>query len=135
MTNPTPITEERLREIEALREKARTRPLILGANPYQDYADELKFERAVKAATQAASDAFPDLAAALREAWTENERLKSSRDLAYGLLWGMSIDRRCKSDDLAARARETLLSTMNKSDQSAGITAARAALNPKGDGK
>lgn len=58
----------------------------------------------------------------------EIARLREARNLAYGLLWGMSIDRRRKSDDLAARARETLLATMTKSDQHEGIDAARAAL-------
>lgn len=64
----------------------------------------------------------------------EIERLTAARNLAYGLLWGMSIDRRRVSDDLAARARETLLATMSKDDQRAGIDAARAALSNKDAG-
>lgn len=59
----------------------------------------------------------------------ENERLREARNLAYGLLWAMQpIDRTNHKDDVACRAREALLATMTKDDQSAGIAAARAAL-------
>lgn len=59
---------------------------------------------------------------------TEIERLKGERDLAYGLLWGMSIDRNRISDDLAWRARKVLLTNMTQEDQANGIEAARTFL-------
>ena len=62
----------------------------------------------------------------------ENAALKSARNLAYGFLWRMSIDRRKISDDLAYRAREALLATMEKSDQADGIEDARAAIAKAG---
>lgn len=76
--------------------------------------------------------AFAKSECATRDA--EIERLRDARNLAYGLMWGMSIDRRRISDDLAARARESLLATMTKDEQRAGIDAARAALSNKDAG-
>ena len=69
------------------------------------------------------------LQARLDVAADEIERLRESRNLAYGLLWSRQpFDRRNHKDDVACRAREALLATMTKDDQSAGIVAARAAL-------
>ena len=61
----------------------------------------------------------------------ENERLRAARNLAYGFLWRMSIDRRRPPSELAYRARRALLDTMPKEEQAAGIEAARAALSEK----
>lgn len=59
----------------------------------------------------------------------ENERLRGARNLAYGLLWSMQpVDLRNAKDRHAGMAREALLATMTKADQSDGITTARAAL-------
>lgn len=60
----------------------------------------------------------------------EIERLRDTRNLAYGLLWSMQpIDRHRYKDDLACRAREQLLSTMKTQDQSDGISAAKRYWN------
>ena len=69
------------------------------------------------------------LQARLDVAADEIERLREARNLAYGLLWAMQpIDRTNHKDDVVCRAREALLSTMTKDDQSNGIVAACAAL-------
>jgi hypothetical protein len=69
------------------------------------------------------------LQARLDVAADEIERLRESRNLAYGLLWSMQpIDRTNHNDDVACQARGALLATMTKDDQSAGIVAVRAAL-------
>lgn len=52
------------------------------------------------------------------------------RNLAYGLLWLMDIDRRRLNDDLAARARALLFQQMSKDDQADGIMRARELMGP-----
>ena len=113
MTNPTPITEECLREIEALLAKQTPRPSI------------------------ALFNAFPDLAAALREAWAENKRLRLDlaaqrclQDSAYraGMKAGWNF---CVSEDEVGYRRA--IDGTEHIAELKRIGGRRAALNPKGD--
>lgn len=54
----------------------------------------------------------------------EIERLRTARNLAYGLLWTTKSD-----NEAVHRARRVLRDTMHREDQVAGIVAARAALS------
>lgn len=90
--------------------------------------DGLKAEKWREQHTDTMNDAVQK-GLAMESLTAENERLRGARNLAYGLLWTMQpIDRRKHKDDVACRARESLLSTMEKQDQSDGIDAARTAL-------
>ena len=52
----------------------------------------------------------------------------SAIELAYGLLWCMSVNRRAPNGWLASEARKALLAQLDKDGQARGIMAARAFL-------
>lgn len=53
----------------------------------------------------------------------------SAIELAYGLLWCMSVNRRAPNGWLASEARKALLAQLDKDGQARGIMAARAAFS------
>lgn len=55
-----------------------------------------------------------------------NDEVSAAMQLAYGLLWHMSIDREDPNLALASDARKALLSILSKDDQVRGIMAAKA---------
>lgn len=63
----------------------------------------------------------------------EIERLREARDLAYGLLWSITLDTRSGVGRAWSKARAALLATMTKQDRARGITLARAALEGESD--
>lgn len=70
----------------------------------------------------------PKDTAAYKELEAERDRLRDARDLAYGLLWSISLDTHSTTGRAWSLARKALLGTMTKDDQARGIELARAAL-------
>jgi hypothetical protein len=65
------------------------------------------------------------MSAAMIEAKLEN---RDGRNLAYGLLWSITLDTTTPEGKAWSLARTAMLATMTKDDQRAGIEAARTAL-------
>lgn len=171
MTNPTPTTEERLREIEALRKAATPGPwaaqetqrggedpgvgiiglrlgdngqpletptngLVAAALPWPTEIDDNDYQRveANAASIVALHNAFPDLAAALREARVENERLRAALIAIEEGTYNRVVSKTWRADgkpsklDLCAHGV-----MMNYTCEGCIDAHINRALNPKGD--